>query len=102
MKNMRLRPPTPALLCTADLVVDEELGSHHNESEHVHEADERVEHPAVPPPVLLVQQRVSGVADHERAHQVQQVRRRDVVELLRLALVSQVVPCRAGASSVVG
>lgn len=77
---------SPPKIHQTHLVVDEELRGHHDEAEHVHEAHEGVEHPAVPPAVLLVQQRVRGVPDHERRHQVQQVRRGDVVELLRLAL----------------
>lgn len=68
------------------LVVYEELRGHHDEAEHVHEPNQRVEHPAVPAAMLLVEQRVRGIPDHKRRDQVQQVRRGDVVELLRLAL----------------
>ena len=68
------------------LVVDEELRRHHHEPEHVHEPHERVQHPAVPPPVLLVQQGVGRIPHHEGCHEVQQVRRRGIVELLRLTL----------------
>lgn len=48
------------------LVVDKQLWRHHNETESEQEAVHHAEHKGVPTPVLMIDQRINGIATQER------------------------------------
>ena len=54
-------------------IIDVQLGSHLDESEHVYAADQSVQDEGVPAFVLLVEQRVDCVADDQRIHSIAHV-----------------------------
>ena len=70
---------------TLQLVVDKQLGRHRDEAEQVHEVGERGDDPVIPGLVRIVNQRIDGIAGHQRIQNGHQMAHGGVIVLLRLA-----------------